>query len=108
MFAVWGFFFIRTTLHHFASKSEACQHAGQEPSAEAPPAVGEHVEDVAPAHERAWAPSRQDLNAFTTIVVMAMVKALRRPSMLAIPPMQIHVPFLDRIILHPYPLTDEI
>ena len=57
--------------HDFASKSEACQHAGQEPSAEAPPAVGEHVEDVAPAHERAWAPSRQDPNDFTTMIVMA-------------------------------------
>ena len=29
---------------------------GQEPAAEAPRLGGEHVEDVAPSHERVWAP----------------------------------------------------
>ena len=42
--------------HDFASNSDACQHAGKAPSAEAPRPGGENVEDVAQSHERVWAP----------------------------------------------------
>ena len=68
---------------------------GQEPAAEAPRPGGEHVEDVAPSHERVWAP-RPEIFQDHKDHMIAIVKALRRPSMLAIPhipTMPIHVPF---------------
>ena len=75
--------------HDFASNSVACQHAGQEPSAEAPHPHSEHVEDLAPSHEPVWAPRPEIFQEH----MIPMVKALRRPSMLVIPTMPIHVPF---------------
>jgi hypothetical protein len=60
---------------------------GQEPAAEAPRPGGEHVEDVAPSHERVWAPRPEIFQDH----MIAMVIAFRRPSMLAIATMSIHV-----------------
>jgi hypothetical protein len=62
---------------------------GQEPAAEAPRPGGEHVEDVAPSHERVWAP-RPEIFQDHKDHMIAIVKALRRPSMLAIPTYSYH------------------
>ena len=86
---IYLLFVVLLCSHDFASNSVACQHAGQEPSAEAPQPGSEHVEDLAPSHEPVWAPRPEIFQEH----MIPMVKALRRSSMLVIPTMPIHVPF---------------
>ena len=63
-----------------------------EAPSEAPWPGGENVEDVAPSYGRVWAP-RPEIFQDHKDHMIAIVKALRRPSMLAILTMPIHVPF---------------
>ena len=60
-----------------------------EAPSEAPWPGGENVEDVAPSYGRVWAP-RPEIFQDHKDHMIAIVKALRRPSMLAIPTYSYH------------------